>query len=587
MCAVIATSREGLGVPAERVVPVTPLATDADGDAVELFVARARAARPEFALDASTTPTVVELCRRLDGIPLAIELAAARTRSIAPAKILERLDERFRMLTGGSRTAVARHQTLQAAVDWSYELLSDAERAVLDRLSVFAGGFTLDAAEAVAGDDEIDAFDVLEHVSALVDKSLVVADPGEATYRLLETIRQYAAGRLAASGTAEAVRALHAAYYRSVALAVSPELTGPGDLAACAQLASDIENLRLMLDWYHDLVQAAMVFDVIWELRAFWYMRGHTLEVIARLEATLDGLGDDHLRLCRAHAVLAMTKAAVGFMGVPDHIEQASGHAASAGIAVPVQALEGLATYFMTVGGDTERAIEQLNLAVAAARVIGDPYEVAFIQGYRLTYVALLAPGTDEALRLAEEVSREVEQTGSTILRQTSLSGTALALLPVDRDRALALLDEAVELATGADLREGVAMNEFWRGIVFFAQRRYTEAAAAWRRSLVGYHDAGNRRGITNVLSGVCGLADRASRPETAAALLAGLRAARAEFRLPGSANKRDAEQRIEEHLRQRVGTDAVAQRSRPLDIEATIDLALDTLTEIAAAHSG
>ena len=124
---VIATSREGLGIPAERVVPVTPLATDADGDAVELFVTRARAARPEFALDAATTPTVVELCRRLDGIPLAIELAAARTRSIAPAKILERLDERFRMLTGGSRTAVARHQTLQAAVDWSYELLSDAE----------------------------------------------------------------------------------------------------------------------------------------------------------------------------------------------------------------------------------------------------------------------------------------------------------------------------------------------------------------------------------------------------------------------------------------------------------------------------
>ena len=153
---------------------------------------------------------MVELCRRLDGIPLAIELAAARTRSIAPAKILERLDERFRMLTGGSRTAVARHQTLQAAVDWSYELLSKAERAVLDRLSVFAGGFTLDAAEAVASDDDIDAFDVLEHVSALVDKSLVVADPGEETYRLLETIRQYAAGRLAASGTAEQVRARHA-----------------------------------------------------------------------------------------------------------------------------------------------------------------------------------------------------------------------------------------------------------------------------------------------------------------------------------------------------------------------------------------
>ena len=212
--------------PAERVVPVTPLATDAAGDAVELFEPRARAARPEFALDAATTATVVELCRRLDGIPLAIELAAARTRSMAPAQILERLDERFRMLTGGSRTAVARHQTLQAAVDWSYELLSEAERAVLDRLSVFAGGFTLEAAETVASDDEIDAFDVLEHVSTLVDKSLVVADPVEAAYRLLETIRQYAAGRLIASGIADQVRARHADYYR--ALTVTTRRRSPG-----------------------------------------------------------------------------------------------------------------------------------------------------------------------------------------------------------------------------------------------------------------------------------------------------------------------------------------------------------------------
>jgi predicted ATPase len=259
------------------VVLVAPLATDAGGDAIELFVTRARAARPEFALDAATTPTVVELCWRLDGIPLAIELAAARTRSIAPSVILERLDERFRMLTGGSRTAVARHQTFQAAVDWSYELLTEPERAVLDRLSVFAGRFTLDAAETVAGDDEIDAFDVLEHVSALVDKSLVVADPGEATYWLLETIRQYAADRLVRSGSTEDVRARHADYYRTLAAAISPKLTGPGDLAAFDRLSADIENLRLMLDWYHDHDQAAVVADVIWDLGQYTQWCDQTL----------------------------------------------------------------------------------------------------------------------------------------------------------------------------------------------------------------------------------------------------------------------------------------------------------------------
>jgi predicted ATPase len=284
---VIATSREGLGIPAERVVPVTPLTTDADGDAVELFVARARAARPDFALDAVTTPTVIELCRRLDGIPLAIELAAARTRSITPTRVLERLDERFRMLTGGSRTAVARHQTLQAAVDWSYELLSAEERTVLDRLSVFAGGFTLDAAEAVASDDDIDAFDVLEHVSALVDKSLVVVDPGEEAYRLLETIRQYAAGRLATSGTADELRARHADYYRRVALATSPNPWAARDRAGFERLSADIENLRLMLDWYRDDQQPTVVADVIWALSSFLWWRGHQFEMIGRLKTRL------------------------------------------------------------------------------------------------------------------------------------------------------------------------------------------------------------------------------------------------------------------------------------------------------------
>ena len=137
---------------------------------------------------------------------------------------------------------------------------------VLDRLSVFAGGFTLDAAEAVAGDDEIDASRRVRAVSALVDKSLVVADPGEATYRLLETIRQYAAGRLVASGTADEVRARHADYYRALAAPSRRRLTGPGDLAAMERLSADIENLRSMLDWYHDHGQADVVADVIWDL---------------------------------------------------------------------------------------------------------------------------------------------------------------------------------------------------------------------------------------------------------------------------------------------------------------------------------
>ena len=497
---------------------------------------------------------MVELCRRLDGIPLAIELAAARTRSIAPTKILERLDERFRMLTGGSRTAVARHQTLQAAVDWSYELLSDAEREVLDRLSVFAGGFALDAAEAVASDDDIDAFDVLEHVSALVDKSLVVADPGEVTYRLLETIRQYAADRLAASGTAEQVRARHADYYRSVSAALSREIVGSGDLEAFRRFASDIENLGLMLDWFHDHERPDLVADTVWELGPFWLWRGHGLEIIGRVEPTIAALGDDHLRLSRVHAVLAWMKVGVGFVGVPEHIEHSAAHAALAGAPTPVQALAAHATYFMTFDGDSERAIEQSRVAAEAARTIGDDYLAVSYRCNCLTYTALFAPGADETLRLAEDVRHDVERVGGALLRQQWLAGTALALISVDPDRALALLEESVELATAANLRDAVATCEFFRGLVLFTRRRYGQAATAWRRALVAFHDVGNRRGMTNVLSGVAGLTDRAGRSETAAALLAGLRAARDEFALPGSSIERRAEERISEHLDQRVG---------------------------------
>jgi hypothetical protein len=159
----------------------------------------------------------------------------------------------------------------------------------------------------------------------------------------------------------------------------------------------------------------------------------------------------------------------------------------------------------------------------------------------------------------------------------------ALALLPLDRARALTLLDESLDVATRENLREGLAVAEFWRGIVLFTRRSYADAAAAWRQALVANHDRGNRRGMTNVLSGVTGLADRTGRSEAAVLLLAGLRAARDKFGLRGSANERYAEQRIDAHLRARTGTDGAALESRQLDIEATIDLALDTLDEIAA----
>ena len=205
----LATSREALEVEGEVTYPVRPLATPPadegasveallENDAIRLFVERARAAKREFVFSGETAPAVTEFCRRLDGIPLAIELAAARLQVMTPAEVLARLDERFRLLTGGRRTVMERHQTLRGAIDWSYALLDSVEQLVFGRLAVFAGGFTLEAAEAVTSGDEVERHDVLGHLASLVAKSMVVTDDTAAgtRYRLLDTLREYAWERL-------------------------------------------------------------------------------------------------------------------------------------------------------------------------------------------------------------------------------------------------------------------------------------------------------------------------------------------------------------------------------------------------------
>jgi predicted ATPase len=250
---VLVTTREGLGIAGEQLLVVPPLSIpSADNDpaaveqagAVQLFVDRARAQRLDFTIDDTNRADVVAVCRRLDGVPLAIELAAARISMMNPAEIAERLDRRFRLLAGGDRVGIERHQTLRAAVDWSYELLSDAEQQMLNRLSVFAGGCTLAAAEAVCVGDPIDADDVLELLSNLVARSLVVAEPGPRTrYRLLETIRQYAEEHLALAGETDRWRTRHLQHYTRFLAELRPRLHGPEQVVIGAQITSEHDNL--------------------------------------------------------------------------------------------------------------------------------------------------------------------------------------------------------------------------------------------------------------------------------------------------------------------------------------------------------
>jgi predicted ATPase/class 3 adenylate cyclase len=260
---VLVTSREPLAVAGERIlaVPSLPVPGAAGGlasvaavDAVELFVERARAARSDFSLTAHNVEAVAQLCRRLDGIPLAIELAAARVRSMAPGEVAARLDQRFRLLTGSSRSATSRHQTLRRAIDWSYDLLDEAERALLGRLSVCVGGFDLAAAEAIGSGADVDAFDVDDLLGHLVDKSLVAAEDrgGSTRYRMLDTIRAYALERLENAGEVESARARHAHHYAAFASQAGAGLKSAQERYWQERLEGDLDNLRAAVMWSLD-----------------------------------------------------------------------------------------------------------------------------------------------------------------------------------------------------------------------------------------------------------------------------------------------------------------------------------------------
>ncbi|MGW5635606.1 BTAD domain-containing putative transcriptional regulator [Streptomyces sp. NPDC003832] len=270
---VLATSREPLGVPGEVLRPVEPLP---EPYALRLFADRGAAARPGFGVD-DDPEACGEICRRLDGLPLAIELAAARLRMLTPRQIADRLDDRFRLLTSGSRTVLPRQQTLRAVVDWSWELLDEDERDVLGRLSVFAGGCDLPAAEAVCGPAALDA------LGSLVDKSLVVAAPsgdGAMRYRLLETVAEYAAERLDEAGRRPAAERAHLTYYRELARTTDPLLRGPAQLEAVERLQREYENVRTALR--HAVAERDEQEALTLALSLCWYWQMRDLRIEAR-----------------------------------------------------------------------------------------------------------------------------------------------------------------------------------------------------------------------------------------------------------------------------------------------------------------
>jgi predicted ATPase/class 3 adenylate cyclase len=318
---ILATSREAIGIPGEMAYHVPSLESPAPAQAstaradeltrypaVRLFAERAREALPSFGVTDANAAEVLQICHRLDGIPLAIELAAARVKVLAVGQIAARLDDRFHLLTGGGRTSLPRHQTLRSLIDWSYGLLGDQERLLLRRLSTFAGGWGLEAAEQVCGGEHIPSSEILNLLTRLVDKSLVTASPEaqESRYGMLETIRQYAIERLIDSGEAAQVRGRHLSYVQGLA--------GQGDSLALRldqslwydKMELELDNVRAALEWALQLPEPEPALKLSGALHWFWFTRGHWQEGRRWLEEALGRPEAQHSSQGRAWALTAL-----------------------------------------------------------------------------------------------------------------------------------------------------------------------------------------------------------------------------------------------------------------------------------------
>lgn len=517
----LVTSREPLRIAGETVWQVQPLTTpplaapgggDPEGpadpddllryEAVRLFVDRARGHRPGFRLSPENAAAVTEICHRLDGIPLALELAAARVGALSSAQIAARLGDRFSLLTGGSRTSLPRHRTLKALVDWSYDLLGEGERILWRRLSVFAGGFTLELAEAVCADAALPPEAVLTGLAALVEKSLVLAEErgGEVRYRLLETLREYGSERLAGAAEAESVRRRHRDAYLALAERAAAETPVQHESVWFDRLEAEHDNLRAALEWSKQAGRAGSAADTEAALRLagalgwFWALRGHTREGRDQLARVLALPGADAPSLGRARALdeagrleLAYVRgdrqAARAFLeGAVAIARRVGDHRALA------RALAGLGQDFREAA-DYPRAAALYGELLALSRAAGDESGIATAL-YYLGVIARMQGDRPGAAALYEESLAIRRRLGTRHGIAEALRGLGdLARMDGLHRRATRLYLESLKLT--AELRdlqcsvgtlEGLALVTAAQGLAERSIRLFAAAAALRRR---------------------------------------------------------------------------------------------------------
>jgi predicted ATPase/DNA-binding CsgD family transcriptional regulator len=519
--ALLATSREPLGIDGERVYRVPSMGTPAEGadaatirasEAVRLLEDRAAAQGAPLTWDGPAAEVAGRICRRLDGIPLAVELAAARLRVMPAAELDTRLDERFALLTGGSRAGLPRQQTLRAMVDWSWELLTGAERAVLARLSVFAGGFGLAAAEAIAAGPDVPAAEVLGHLGALVDKSLVQFDDsatGQGRYRLLETVRQYAAGQLEALGpaVADAAQAAHRDYYLALAEAAAPQLVGPDQAAWLDRLDAELGNLRAAIAFSLTQSGPEPGLRLAVSLCGYWQARGHAAEGARALRAFLDAPAAQEATLLRARTLIAaarLLETTGGYAIAGDYCEEALAIARAAGDDHLVADLLFERAWILLRQGQTDAALPLIEQGLDLARPLGEPHVTARLLSAR-AYATYVDGDPADAHRDTVEALRLFRQTADGLQVGAMLSNLGnFELSAGDLDAARSHLAEALDIARALNSRGGIVYETFNLGLAEYLAGSPSVAGALFTESL----DLAGRMGMkANMAYALMGLA--------------------------------------------------------------------------------
>ena len=473
---VLATSREGMAIDGEQLIALPPLAVGEPGesierllqsDAITLFVERARQVKADFALTRRNARAVVEVCRRLDGVPLAIELAAARVIAMSPAELVERVDRRFHVLAGARRGAVERHATLRAAIDWSYDLLDNAEQRLLARMAVFSGGCTLASIEDVCSGDPVEREAVMDLVAGLVARSLVVAEDGEqgTRYRLLETIRQYGEERLAAFGETDELLVRHARFYAALSARAAEIAYGPGQLASSRQVKLERDNILSALAYAVDSGDAKLAVEIVASHPHQLKAEGPTGDVllmpalpVVDMPGAAQEPGYQLVLLVAAYNLQANGdwETVFGYcrraleaernLGVPIH-----GHR----IEMDVLGLEAQAALS---GGDYLGAVTAYTRAAELASADGNAGMAGIFLGYGVNCALLGGIETGETVAKAEEavaLARRSGMPGSIVL---TLNALALALVDHDPARARAVVSESIELGStpGEEIGSGL-----------------------------------------------------------------------------------------------------------------------------------